>query len=138
MQRIARSETDQTSGNLLNERSPMNQTSARAGIPEPFKRLPCPLGRRLDVLSRGRTLSRHVDPEVADDGESQRMSSDLVIRSGHVIDPASGLDGKDDVAVKDGRIAAVGLWIDGSGAEVRDAAGSYVVPGLIDLHTHVY
>lgn len=66
------------------------------------------------------------------------MSWDLVIRSGHVIDPASGLDGKYDVAVKDGRIAAVAPSIDESGAEVRDAAGCYVVPGLIDLHTHVY
>lgn len=66
------------------------------------------------------------------------MSWDLVIRSGHVIDPASALDGEYDVAVKDGRIASVAQSIDLSGAEVRDAAGLYVVPGLIDLHTHVY
>ncbi len=63
---------------------------------------------------------------------------DLVIRGGHVIDPAAGIDGPRDLAVAGGRIAAVAERIEPAGAEVRQARGLYVVPGLIDLHTHVY
>jgi dihydroorotase len=67
------------------------------------------------------------------------MAYDLLIRNGHLIDPAQGLDGEYDVAFSDGKVAAVAPSIsDASAAEVRDAAGLYVVPGLIDLHTHVY
>ena len=64
---------------------------------------------------------------------------DLVIRGGRVIDPAQGRDGRADVAFKDGRVAAVEAEIDAAAArEVISAAGKLVVPGLIDLHTHVY
>ncbi len=62
---------------------------------------------------------------------------DLVIRGGHVIDPANGVDGAATVGIKDGRIAAVGD-IEASGEVEIDAAGRYVVPGLIDLHTHLF
>jgi dihydroorotase len=64
---------------------------------------------------------------------------DLLIQSGNVVDPAQGLNGIMDVAVKDGRIAAVMENIPVHGAsKVIDASGKIVVPGLIDLHTHVY
>jgi dihydroorotase len=64
---------------------------------------------------------------------------DLVIRGGRVIDPAQGQDGRADVAFKDGKVAAVAAEIDAAAArEVVSAAGKLVVPGLIDLHTHVY
>ena len=60
---------------------------------------------------------------------------DLVIRGGTVID-GSGAPGREaDVAVKDGRIAAVGR-IAGSGAEEIDARGKIVTPGFVDIHTH--
>ena len=67
------------------------------------------------------------------------MTTDLLIAGGHVIDPASGLDGVADVAIADGRIAAVGPGLATADvAEVIDATGRFVVPGLVDLHVHVY
>ena len=62
---------------------------------------------------------------------------DLVIRGGRVIDPGRGLDSVMDVAVAGGKIAAVlpaGSVIEG--AKTFDASGTFVVPGLIDIHTH--
>ena len=61
---------------------------------------------------------------------------DLVIRGGRVIDPASRLDGIRDVAIYEGRIAAVGTNIAGSSAQSVNGQGKLVVPGLIDIHTH--
>jgi dihydroorotase len=67
------------------------------------------------------------------------VSHDLVIRGGTVIDPASGLHARRDVAVRDGRIAAVEPSVPLSdAADVLDATGFVVVPGLVDLHVHVY
>src|SRR5436190_11262583 len=62
--------------------------------------------------------------------------TDLVLRGGRIIDPASGFDEVADIAFGDGKVAAVGH--DLTGGEVVDAGGLLVVPGLIDLHTHVY
>jgi dihydroorotase len=67
------------------------------------------------------------------------MSHDLVIHGGTVIDPANGIEGAGDVAIGHGRVAGVGAGIDRSGAlETFDATGLLVVPGLVDLHVHVY
>jgi dihydroorotase len=63
---------------------------------------------------------------------------DLVLRGGHVIDPSQGIDGRRDVAFCAGKVAAIAERIDDAAADVRDVSGSYVSPGLIDLHTHVY
>lgn len=64
---------------------------------------------------------------------------DVLLSGGRVIDPRSGLDGVYDVAVADGRIAAVERSIAPDAARsVRDVTGLFVVPGLIDLHTHIY
>ena len=63
----------------------------------------------------------------------------LLIKGGHVIDPKNGRDGVMDVAIAGGKIAEVAPSIDAARAEpVVDAAGLYVVPGLIDLHAHVF
>ncbi|HEY7169774.1 MAG TPA: amidohydrolase family protein [Vicinamibacterales bacterium] len=61
---------------------------------------------------------------------------DLVIRGGRVIDPSSRLDAIRDVAVSGGRIAAVSPHIAEQAADVLDARGRLVVPGLLDIHTH--
>ncbi|MBX0329201.1 amidohydrolase/deacetylase family metallohydrolase [Oscillochloris sp. ZM17-4] len=64
---------------------------------------------------------------------------DLLVSGGHVIDPASGVDGLADLAVQDGRVALVAPQIDrGMARKSIDAAGQIVTPGLIDLHTHIY
>lgn len=66
-------------------------------------------------------------------------SYDLILKGGHVIDPAQGIDATMDVAFAGGKVAAVAPAIsDADAPEVRDVSGKYVVPGLIDLHTHVY
>jgi N-acyl-D-aspartate/D-glutamate deacylase len=61
--------------------------------------------------------------------------SSAVIVGGRVVDPASGLDGVCDLALQDGRIAAVGTGL-GSADRVIDATGLVVAPGFIDLHAH--
>lgn len=63
---------------------------------------------------------------------------DLLLRNGHVIDPAQGLDGIMDVAFRDGQVAAVGSGLGGEAVATHDVDGLLVTPGLIDLHTHVY
>jgi dihydroorotase len=64
---------------------------------------------------------------------------DLLIRGGEVIDPIQELRGVRDVAIRWGRIAAVQPGIDPvRAAQVVDARGKLVLPGLVDLHAHVY
>jgi len=64
---------------------------------------------------------------------------DLVISGGTVIDPASGRHERSDIAIADGRIVAIEPSIPTTGAgAVLDASGQLVVPGLVDLHVHVY
>ncbi len=61
---------------------------------------------------------------------------DLVIRGGTVIDGTGSAPFAADVAVKDGRIVAVGPAIEGEAAEQIDATGRAVIPGIVDVHTH--
>ena len=68
---------------------------------------------------------------------STAIKCDLLLKGGHVIDPANGIDGPMDVAVSGIKIAAVGPDIpSSSAARVADVSGCYVTPGLIDLHAH--
>ncbi|MFP6769931.1 MAG: amidohydrolase/deacetylase family metallohydrolase [Planctomycetaceae bacterium] len=67
------------------------------------------------------------------------MQCDILVRGGEVIDPSQGLRGIRDVAITDGRVVAVEERIDEAVAtHTVDARGLLVVPGLIDLHVHVY
>src|ERR1700674_2534976 len=64
---------------------------------------------------------------------------DLLIKSGHVIDGKNRISAVRDVAIKDGKIAAVAANIAASRAQKTvDASGLYVTPGLVDIHVHVY
>ena len=62
--------------------------------------------------------------------------TDILIRGGHVIDPANGVDAVADVWIEQGRVAGVGTF-SGSAAQTIDAQGKVVCPGLIDMHVHV-
>ena len=64
-------------------------------------------------------------------------SDDLLIRNGRVIDPSQRIDTVMNVLVRDGRVAALGNSAPSKGVEVLDATGMIVMPGLIDLHTHL-
>ena len=59
-----------------------------------------------------------------------------LIRNGRVIDPASGKDGIYDILVEDGMIASVDASIPKGDNDIIDAAGCFVMPGLVDLHVH--
>lgn len=62
----------------------------------------------------------------------------FLVRGGRVLDPATGLDGRLDVLVADGRIAGLGRRLEaGEGLPVVDATGLVVAPGFIDLHVHL-
>jgi dihydroorotase len=64
---------------------------------------------------------------------------DLLIKGGEVLDPSQGLRGKRDIAIHNGRIAAVEADIAADQAtQVLSASGHLVLPGLVDLHAHVF
>ncbi|SDF04330.1 dihydroorotase [Pricia antarctica] len=64
---------------------------------------------------------------------------DILIKNGHVLDPKNNIDGIMDVAIADGKIAAVGKDLAEENVKTTiDATGLYVCPGLIDIHTHVF
>ena len=58
----------------------------------------------------------------------------LLIKGGHVIDPANGIDEPNDIFIDDGKILALDKKIDkGDGVEVIDAKGLCVIPGIVDI-----
>jgi dihydroorotase len=64
----------------------------------------------------------------------------LVIRGGRLVDPAAGVDALKDLLLKDGHVAEIagpGKLKATNGAEVLDATGMVVAPGLIDIHVHL-
>ena len=72
-------------------------------------------------------------------GQPATPKYELLLRGGHVIDPRNAINAPRDVAIAAGRIAAVAPGIRPSDAsKTIEVAGLYVVPGLVDIHTHVY
>lgn len=67
------------------------------------------------------------------------MNFDLLLKGGHLIDPANGIDGPRDLAISGGKVAAVDADIpsDRARSTIR-VDGLYVTPGLIDIHVHLY
>jgi len=61
----------------------------------------------------------------------------ILIKNGRVIDPANQIDGQLDLLIENGKIVKVGKGLKADKAEIIDASGQLVVPGLIDLHVHL-
>jgi len=63
----------------------------------------------------------------------------ILVKNGHIIDPANKVDGKLDILIADGKVCKLNKpgSIPANGANVIDASGKLVVPGLIDLHVHL-
>ena len=62
----------------------------------------------------------------------------LLIKNGYVIDPKSKFEGKRDILVEDGKIKKIveNIGVDAADAEIVDAEGLIVAPGLVDVHVH--
>src|SRR5439155_7116180 len=64
---------------------------------------------------------------------------DLLLKGGHVIDPKNRITAVRDVAISNGKVAAIAAAINPAEAfKVVDVSGTYVTPGLVDIHVHVY
>ena len=64
------------------------------------------------------------------------MAVDMLIKNGHVIDPARGIDAVGDIAVQGNKIVLADEDARKNAKDTVDASGCYVLPGLIDFHTH--
>ena len=72
-------------------------------------------------------------------GAASAQDYDLLLKGGHVIDARNNLSAVRDVAIKDGKVAAVAADIPASQAlKTVDVTGLYVTPGLIDIHATRY
>jgi dihydroorotase len=70
---------------------------------------------------------------------SAQQKYDFLLKGGHVIDARNNISAVRDVAIADGKVAAVAANIAAADAlKVVDASGLYVTPGLVDIHVHVY
>src|SRR6202161_1556295 len=69
----------------------------------------------------------------------RRESASLLIKGGHLIDPAAKINAPMDILLRDGRVAEIALpnKLRGSAEEKFDARGLIVAPGFIDLHVHL-
>src|SRR6185436_3112920 len=67
------------------------------------------------------------------------QSYDVLLKGGHVMDPKNNVNGVMDVAITGGKIERVAANIPATAAKkVIDVGGLYVMPGLVDMHVHVY
>lgn len=89
-----------------------------------------PMLRRSFLLFSSLAVSR---------GQSQAPAYDLIVKGGRVVDPGQNLSAMRDVAIKNGKVARIAGAIPAAeAAQVVDARGMIVTPGLIDIHVHVY
>ena len=63
--------------------------------------------------------------------------SKILIAGGRVVDPLNHFDQEADVFLEDGKVAAVAPGLEARGAEVLDAHGKIVIPGIVDMHAHM-
>ena len=94
--------------------------------------------RRHFLAGLGATATAALSPSLhAAMGPSDKF--DLVIKGGEVLDPSQGLRGKRDIGMRHGLVEAIEADIPAARAtRVLDASGRTVLPGLIDLHSHVF
>ena len=85
-------------------------------------------------------MSLPTDVRPAESGSTGHPATvhDLVLTGGTVLDPATGISGRYDVAVTDGLISAVAPTIDAPAGERVDCTGRLVLPGLVEGHTHIF
>ena len=65
------------------------------------------------------------------------MAASILIRGGRLIDPSQEIDETADLAIVDGRVAAIGKKAGRSADLIIEAGGKIVAPGLIDMHVHL-
>ena len=65
-----------------------------------------------------------------------KINFDILLKDGEIIDPAQGIHFTGSVAIKNGRIAAVGKDVSGKAEKVIPLQGKLITPGLIDMHCH--
>src|ERR1044072_2714781 len=106
---------------------------------------PCPKQGRRDIINCLSNCSPMVKPRILlalltivwNIATAQNYA--IVIKGGHVIDPKNNINEVMDIAVNDGKIVKVAKSIDESkAAQVVNAKGLYVTPGLIDAHVDVF
>jgi dihydroorotase len=92
----------------------------------------CPQKSAKSACIRGKEVAR-------ERGMTRQENKSLLIKGGHVIDPAEKINGPMDLLLRDGRVAEVALpnKIRGGADEKIDARGLIVAPGFIDLHVHL-
>ena len=88
-------------------------------------------------------ISSRKNPSAGRAKKERRRLSAILIRGGHVVDPSIGVDAHRDLLLKDGRVqpmehpgklAAAAKQAD---AEIVEAGGLVVAPGLVDIHVHL-
>src|SRR5579863_2776980 len=67
----------------------------------------------------------------------QRTMSNLLIRGGRIVDPATGLNSLRDLRIRDGAVAEIGEHLEAAGEALLDAHDAIVAPGFIDMHVHL-
>ena len=68
----------------------------------------------------------------------EQQPFDLILR-GHAFDPSRGLNAPRDIGIRDGKIAAIEPSLEGHPSrKLLDATDSYVSPGFVDTHAHIY
>ena len=64
-------------------------------------------------------------------------TNDLLIKGGSIVDPSQGIHDKRDLLIRNGKIEEIGDDINAGKVTVFNASGMLVMPGLIDMHTHL-
>src|SRR5262249_26076036 len=96
-------------------------------------------GRRRFVVGMGAALAAGGLSVAVRAAMGPQDKFDLVIKGGEVFDPSQNLRAKRDVGMRFGKIEALEADIPAARAlRILDASGRLVLPGLVDLHSHVY